>query len=128
MLYSTSRGSLLQYASTFTAASDSTSSNIPADNSKPENTEGKEALTLPFTPKRVDSLLRISWVMNLSQATPGGYHVATGLFKDSEVYALAATVDSNDDNSASRWTVHGYFEEVAGSTSEKNIQNSLRWK
>jgi hypothetical protein len=103
-------------------ASDSTSSDIPVDDTIPQNTEGKEIFTQAITPTNASNIIRIEWSLNLSQGDAGGYKMASALFKDSTADALCAIVESQDDNGISRVVMQGYYQESAGSTSSRTYK------
>lgn len=70
---------------------------IPLDNTPPQNNEGDEILTAPITPKFSTSSLRIrvSGIAELSSA--GGMAIA--VFRDSGADAIATTVESSSSSS-----------------------------
>jgi|SRR5262245_7828979 len=83
------RGRILQVVQVKSTTTDSTSTQIPADITIPQNTEGKEytALTSSITPKSDRSRLRFEVVLNFSASNAGVF--AFALFKDSDADALA---------------------------------------
>lgn len=64
---------------------------IPFDDTIPQNTEGDEYLTLAITPRSTTNKLKIEVVLNASTGTAARYIVAA-LFQDSTAGALAATL------------------------------------
>jgi hypothetical protein len=81
-------GVVIQQAFTSTGDVVSTTSVIPYDDTIPQITEGAEALSISFTPKRADSRLRISAVGNLRADTDGNVGTVT-LFVSTQSDALA---------------------------------------
>lgn len=63
--------------------------NIPGDDSIPQNTEGDEIMSLAITPKSATSTLRVEVVVHSANST--GAAVAAALFKDSEANARAVS-------------------------------------
>lgn len=79
---------VVQQIRSSTAATDSTSTAIPADDTIPQNTEGKELLTVTITPTSSSHILVIQAELNFSIAvTP---QAAMALFQDSTANALCA--------------------------------------
>lgn len=79
-------GVTIQRVFTTTAATGSTSSQIPFDNTTPQNTEGAEVITLAITPTSASSILEISGALNISSTTD---NCAFALFQDSTANAKA---------------------------------------
>jgi len=77
----------------------STSYTIPKDDTIPQNTEGKEFLTVDITPTSEDSLLEVFVLFQAHTNTPARY-VIVALFKDDETDCLRANMDyvSDDDS------------------------------
>lgn len=73
---------------TSSVATDSTSTAMPADDTIPQNTEGKELFSLAITPSNTNNILLIQAVVNVSVATT--QQCALALFQDSTAGALAA--------------------------------------
>lgn len=69
----------------------STSSNIPLDDTIPQNTEGIQIMSVAHTPKASGNLLKIDVVVHCTSTGTAGYPVAA-LFKDSVANALMAGV------------------------------------
>lgn len=63
---------------------------IPGDNTKPQNTEGTEVLTLSVTPKSATSTLFIKYYCSFVSMSAAGTSVFS-LFQDSTADALAST-------------------------------------
>lgn len=64
---------------------------IPIDNTKPQNTEGDEYLTVSITPRKSTSLLKVE--VNLQVSPSGTSGLALALFLDSESDARAVAYD-----------------------------------
>lgn len=80
---------LLQFVTTSTNSVVTCATDLPYDNSIPQNTEGDEVLTLAITPKYSTSILEITFTSEVTcDATAPDISVA--LFQDATVNALAA--------------------------------------
>lgn len=81
-------GSFIQRVKTSSSSTDSTATNIPFDNTKPQNTEGKEysALTLTITPQYANSIIRLSLDLRVSALVAA--NTIGALFRDSVVDAI----------------------------------------
>jgi len=64
---------------------------IPSDDTIPQNTEGDEYMTLAFTPNSATSTLIIQVTIQVSSSAGGG-RMAAALFQDSTANALATGV------------------------------------
>lgn len=82
-------GSIVQTVSVSSSTRDTTTTVIPADNTIPQITEGKEYLTLSITPKFSTSRIRLRAAMMVSSDTVGGGVIAA-LFADAVANALSA--------------------------------------
>lgn len=86
-------GKVLQQVSASTAAYSTGTTQIPLDDTIPQNTEGTELLTVSITPANSSNILLIE-----AQATVGvsnnGVTVAAALFQDSTANALAASAQT----------------------------------
>lgn len=82
-------GQTVQTVNTQTGAVSTTTALIPYDDTIPQNTEGKEIMTLAITPKNVANKLKIETVVHLSSSQPGKLTIA--LFQDAISDALAAS-------------------------------------
>lgn len=85
-------GSIAQVASTVTGSSSTGTTQIPNDNTIPQNTEGDQYMTLAITPTNASSKLLINAVWNGSNDTAVGMAVA--LFQDSTANALAVCANT----------------------------------
>lgn len=87
---------VLQTVYTETGTLDSSTTQIPIDNTIPQqSTEGKLVLSLAITPKKADSSLIIESGLLLQSNTTGRYKIAA-LFRDSTEDAIAAVYASED--------------------------------
>ena len=84
-------GRVLQTVVAITQGADSTITAIPDDDTTPQITEGKEALSLSITPKSATSILIIEASANLSSTDNGVVIIA--LFKGTGADALATAFD-----------------------------------
>lgn len=82
-------GQVIQVVSTISGAVASGSTQVPYDDTIPQNTEGDEYVTLAITPKLSTSKLRIDAVLNF--ATSANAVITAALFQDSTANALAAS-------------------------------------
>jgi hypothetical protein len=80
---------VVQRVSTETGAVATGSTNLPYDNSIPQNTEGDEYMTLAITPKNSSNILVIDVVAQLTHSVSGNALTAA-LFQDTTANALAA--------------------------------------
>lgn len=112
-------GRVVQNLYQSSGASDSTSSNIPMDDSVPQDNEGKQIFSQAITPVSATSTIRIEFCLNLSQTAAGGYDVVAALFVAGSASAIYAASQSQDDNSASRFQVVGSIDIASGSTSAR---------
>lgn len=87
-------GKVLQLVSFMSSAVDNTTTVIPLDDTIPQNTEGKEFMSLSITPTLGTSSLLIMVKMMLSDITQGTT-VIGALFKDSEAGAQAVGATEN---------------------------------
>ena len=79
-------------------ASTAISSNIPPDNTIPQNTEGAEILSVTITPRRVTSKIRLTVSVGTGSTSDGTSVVTLALFKDSDADAFHASSTYNTDN------------------------------
>ncbi len=101
------------------SAVDSTATAINPDDTIPQNTEGKEFLTLAITPTNVNSKLLIQVVVNGANSAAGTLTAA--LFQDSTANALAASAQyQNQFTGATILTFNHYM--TAGTTSETTFK------
>jgi len=86
-----SSGTVLQVVNYKTGAVASGTTQIPTDNTVPQNTEGDQYMSLAITPKSATSTLVISVQVNLGT---GAGSLCAALFQDSTASALAAAAVS----------------------------------
>jgi hypothetical protein len=106
----------IQAASTSSAASASTSSNIPFDTSAPANSEGENLFSLSFTPKNATSVLEIEalvWLGDQSGSAPA----IISLFRANGATAVAAA--SMEGVSTNVAPLQLYYEESASTTNAR---------
>lgn len=80
---------LIGRSSTIINAMSTGSTQIPADDTIPQNTEGDQYMTLSYTPQNTNNILEI--VVSASLATLGATTATLALYQDSTANALAAT-------------------------------------
>lgn len=85
-------GTVVQRQDASSSAVDTTTTNIPIDDTIPQITEGKEALTVSITPKSASNILLIEATALLS-AGNSGTSASIALFQDATANALAAAAD-----------------------------------
>jgi hypothetical protein len=112
----------LQKAQVSTAAYDSTASNIPFDDTLPQNTEGKQLFNLAFTPLSSSSTIRIYGVLQVGVSSTAdckitGFSNAAGA---NAIFASEATITS-----AGMVPMAFFHEEPATNTSARTY--SLRY-
>ena len=112
-------GSVLQIAHTQSGVRDGTTTVLPIDTSIPQNTEGKEYLTLSITPTSSTNTLLIT-VNTFLGLSPGNWGVIA-LFKDSAVDAIASTTTYMATNTGGT-VVSLTYSMVAGSTSSTTFK------
>jgi hypothetical protein len=83
-------GKVINIVNTQTGAYATGTTQIPLDNTIPQNTEGDQYMSLSYTPTSAASKLQINVVAN--GYTDGNAAVSAALFQDSVANALAATV------------------------------------
>tara|TARA_R110000782_G_scaffold115300_1_gene205384 strand:+ start:48 stop:545 length:498 start_codon:yes stop_codon:yes gene_type:complete len=109
------KGMVIQVKNFQTSAVDTTTSTIPHDDTIPQNTEGKEFMSLAITPTSSTSKLLITMTV-LGSMTSASYIVAA-LFKDNDANALTASnTDIRAANYPTTLTFSHYME--AGTTNE----------
>jgi hypothetical protein len=82
-------GSVLQVVNVQTGSFTSTTSQIPNDNTIPQNTEGTELFTVSITPNKTTSKLLIQAIVQCTTSTNAWGAIA--VFQDSTANAIAAT-------------------------------------
>ena len=90
-------GSSIQTINTQTGAVDTTTVQMPYDDTIPQNTEGKEFMSLAITPTSATNKIRVQVVFNFANSS-GASAICLGLFQDSTANALAAV--ANEDSAA----------------------------
>lgn len=87
-------GSVIQTVNTQTGAFASGTTQIPADDTIPQNTEGDERMTLSITPNNSSNKLKIQVVVNCTTSGSGSDVITAALFQDTTANALAAGVST----------------------------------
>lgn len=109
------KGMVIQVKNFQTSAVDTTTSTIPHDDTIPQNTEGKEFMSLAITPTSSTSKLLIT--MTVLGSMSGASYIVAALFKDSDGNALTASnTDIRAANYPTTLTFSHYME--AGTTNE----------
>lgn len=90
----TAVGSSVQVVNTQTGAVATGTTIMPLDDTIPQNTEGDQYMTLAITPTNASNILYINVVTFLSSSAAGTVSVASALFQDSTVDALAAIAET----------------------------------
>lgn len=80
-------GAVIQAANAIFSGVSTTTTPVPSDDTIPQITEGGEFMTLVFTPKASNSLLRIDVVVNMASTVATG--LVGALYQDSTANALA---------------------------------------
>ena len=111
---STRPGRIIQMVRTAKTSNSTGTTTVPADNTKPQNTEGTEFFTQTFTPLSASSTLIVEVLFCGSHTASTTVTVA--LFKDSDADALCATPRTMDANDSCAIPVEHSF--APGSKSE----------
>ena len=111
-------GKLIQRVYTSTGAYASTPTQIPMDDTIPQNTEGAELLTLAITPSAANSILMIE--TNVWMSVSGTAICSTSLFQDTTANALASMATTLTTNYIDALTMQHSM--VAGTTSETTFK------
>ncbi|MBM4438745.1 MAG: hypothetical protein FJ029_16295 [Actinobacteria bacterium] len=106
-------GKVKQMVSTVTGAVATGTTQIPQDDTIPQNTEGDEYMTLAITPVSATSNLKIQVTAHF--AVNGGANVAMALFVDSTANALA--VAAHESGAVSGAPIHATLTHVVASAS-----------
>jgi hypothetical protein len=112
-------GAVVQQVNTQTGAVATGSTNIPLDDTIPQNTEGVEYMTLAVTPTSATNILKIDVVFFGSSSVSG--EMAVALFQDSTANALATTSMTILSTTA-RGVVPLSYRMVAGTTSSTTFK------
>lgn len=109
---------ILQSLYTSTTTADSTATQIPSDDTKPQKTEGKELMTLAITPSSATNKIHIMAIapMSTNISTVVDSDMTLALFKDSDTDAIASAIGSGTDYEI--FTVVLVYEMTAGTTDE----------
>ena len=111
-------GHVLQVVNFQTAEVDTTTAQLPFDDSRPLISEGKEVMTLAITPTSASSKLRIE-VHTFTQYAATG-HTVIALFQDNITHSLAATASYRTANWGQNSSFSHYM--TAGTTSETTFR------
>lgn len=115
-------GSIVQVVNTIvTAQSSGLTTQIPSDDSIPQNDEGSEVMTLAITPTNASNKLLITVGANWNQSTGATNGVVTALFQDSTASALSATIDYRANSTTSGKTILQHYM-TAGTTSSTTFK------
>lgn len=108
-------GTMAQIVNTIVTAVSSGSTQIPYDDTIPQNTEGDQYMTLAITPLSTTNKLKIEVVLNFANST-GAATVSMALFQDATANALAAVAGANSSGGIPSQMILTYFM-AAGTTS-----------
>jgi hypothetical protein len=97
------------------AASASTSSNIPFDTSAPQNSEGANLFSLSITPRNASSLIEIEGLIHVGHASTG-VDLIVALYLDNAASAIASFPLEPTGGDVSQIQI--FFEHTASTTSE----------
>ena len=84
-------GSVIQVANFFTGEVATGTTIIPLDDTIPQNTEGTQFMSLAFTPKKANSILKIECIVNQAASLADSMHVLA-LFRDSTANAVGVSI------------------------------------
>lgn len=113
-------GFVVQVVKTQTSAYISGTTQMPFDDTIPQNTEGNEFMTLAITPKSSTNILVIEVTAFLSSSVSNALSMA--LFQDSTADAIAATMGPRIDISNAYGTGRLVHTMVAGTTSSTTFK------
>jgi hypothetical protein len=113
-------GVVVQVVNTQTGAVSSGNTQLPCDDSVPQNTEGDEVMTLAITPTSSTNELKIEVTVALSAST-ADEQLAAALFQDTTASALAA-VRYGAKNASEIYTTTFTHYMTAGTTSETTFK------
>jgi hypothetical protein len=120
-LYVAGHGTVAQVVRDSEAAYTTITTDMPFDNTIPQNTEGTEIMAVAITPTNANSILRIRAVVPGSSSAAGTPALVVGLFVDSTANALAATSVSVE-NSTSMGIAVLEHTEAAGSATARTYK------
>lgn len=111
------RNNNIQTVATYPTASSTTAAPtaIPIDNTKPQQTEGHECMTLTITPTLATNDLLVEVVANVAVTRTGGDDITCALFKDAGADAIASVSAFQSSNRMYCFSFQHLI--VAGSTS-----------
>lgn len=119
--WSVTAGKIAQSLTTTTANYVGLSTQIPLDNTIPQNTEGTEILTRAITPKNASSTIRVTARMSITAPAGSGGTFIAALFKDTGADAIAADRVYCGAGGIAQHIVVSY-EESAGSTAARTYK------
>ena len=109
------KGMVIQVKNFQTSEPSTTTTTIPHDNTIPQNTEGKEFMSLAITPTTSSSKLLIT--ITVLGAMTGASYIVAALFKDNDANAISVSnTDIRAANYPTTLTFSHYME--AGTTNE----------
>ena len=85
-------GTILQRQIVISNATDSTTASIPADNTKPQITEGAQFFTLSITPQYNNSIIRLRLLAHIAHNFAGEMNICCSLYRDSVADPLASGI------------------------------------
>ena len=112
-------GKLVQIVNDQTGASTTNTTNMPVDDTIPQNNEGGEVLSVAITPSSSSNKLLIQVHVNLNSSSQQGVHAA--LFQDSTAGALAAQTSYVDGGHWANSMSFNHFM-TSGTTSETTFK------
>ncbi len=107
-----------QIVQTTYATATSTASNIPADDTIPQNTEGLEIMTRAITPQKTTNILIIDILVNLAATNTG--QLTAALFQDSTADAIYVASNNRDVNGPQQ--ILCSYQMAAGTTSSTTFK------
>ena len=109
-------GSVIQRVNTQTGSVSTGTTQMPLDDTIPQNTEGDEYMTLAITPTNASNILYIDVLLNAATTVGAGSQFSVALFQDSTAGALAAVAQGAID-SGQMMSVRLTHKMTAGTTS-----------
>jgi hypothetical protein len=109
-------GSVIQRVNTQTGSVSTGTTQMPLDDTIPQNTEGDEYMTLAITPTNASNILYIDVLLNAATTVGAASQFSVALFQDSTAGALAAVAQGAID-SGQMMSVRLTHKMTAGTTS-----------
>lgn len=114
-------GKVLQTVSDENSTYSTTTSQIPSDNTIPQQTEGTEILSVTITPSNTNNILSFSYTIFVGTSSVSS-NVTSALFQDSTADALYAIGRNNPNATTTFFGMTGQYRMTAGTTSSTTFK------